>query len=211
MPDSASRHKALHMKIRESRVFEPMTMEQLKSQLQANVIAPTSKRNPLVPAASIAAVLIVGLYVAYLAIKRRRHAEPATPVAKNTPSKVERLSDTLAQGCKVFAQTPVYNDIATMQVNERELPNLSYETARAMERTLLDAFSEACRTLLANGDLNDQELICTLGMHLGYSNAILAHLGHTTAATIRKRKERIRKKLPADFCEIIFGGNAGDK
>ena len=208
MPDSASRHKALHMKIRESRVFEPMTMEQLKSQLQANVIAPTRKRNPLIPIASCAVILIAGLYVTYRTTKCRRHAEPATPVAKNTPTKAEQLSDALAQGRKVFAQASVYNDIATMQVNERELPNLSYETTRAMERTLLDAFNDACRTLLEGSELNDQELICALGMHLGYSNAILAHLGHTTAATIRKRKERIRKKLPAEFCDVICGGKS---
>ena len=203
MPDSASRHKALHMKIHESRVFEPMTMEQLKSQLQANVIAPTSSRNPLVPAASIAAVLIAGLYVMHHIIKYRRRVKLATPIIENTPTKAERLSDALAQGRKVFAQTSVYNDIATMQVNERELPNLSYETTRAMERTLLDAFNDACRTLLEGSELNDQELICALGMHLGYSNAILAHLGHTTTATIRKRKERIRKKLPTELYEAI--------
>ena len=206
MPDSASRHKALHMKIRESRVFEPMTMEQLKSQLQANVIAPTSRRTPLIPIVCIAVVLIVGLYVAYLTYKCRRHAKPTTPVAKNTPTKAEILSNSLVQGSKAFALTSVYDDIATMQINERELPNLSYETARAMERTLLDAFGESCRILLANGDLNDQELICALGMYLGYSNAILAHLGHTTTATIRKRKERIRKKLPAEFGDVICSG-----
>jgi len=97
----------------------------------------------------------------------------------------------------------MYNDIATMQINERELPNLSYETTREMERTLLDTFSEACRTLLASGALNDQELICALGIYLGYSNVILAHLGHTTTATIRKRKERIRKKIPAELYEAI--------
>ena len=206
MPDSASRHKALHMKIRESRVFEPMTMEQLKSQLQANVIAPTSRRTPLIPIVCIAVVLIVGLYVAYLTYKCRRHAKPTTPVAKHTPTKAEILSNALVQGSKAFALTSVYDDIATMQINERELPNLSYETARAMERTLLDAFGESCRILLANGDLNDQELICALGMYLGYSNAILAHLGHTTTATIRKRKERIRKKLPAEFGDVICSG-----
>ena len=205
MPDSASRHKALHMKIRESRVFEPMTMEQLKSQLQANVIAPTRKRNPLIPIASCAVILIAGLYVTHRIIKYRRRVKPATPIIENTPTKAERLSDALAQGRKVFAQASVYNDIATMQVNERELPNLSYETARAMERTLLDAFNDACRTLLEGSELNDQELICALGMYLGYSNAILAHLGHTTTATIRKRKERIRKKLPAEFCDVICG------
>ena len=205
MPDSASRHKALHMKIRESRVFEPMTMEQLKSQLQANVIAPTRKRNPLIPIASCAVILIAGLYVTHRIIKYRRRVKPATPIIENTPTKAERLSDALAQGRKVFAQASVYNDIATMQVNERELPNLSYETTRAMERTLLDAFNDACRTLLEGSELNDQELICALGMHLGYSNAILSHLGHTTTATIRKRKERIRKKLPAEFCDVICG------
>ena len=207
MPDSASRHKALHMKIRESRVFEPMTMEQLKSQLQANVIAPTSRRTPLIPIVCIAVVLIVGLYVAYLTYKCRRHAKPTTPVAKNTPTKAEILSNALVQGSKAFALTSVYDDIATMQINERELPNLSYETARAMERTLLDAFGESCRTLLANGDLNDQELICALGMYLGYSNTIIAHLGSTTAATIRKRKERIRKKLPTELYEVLCGCN----
>ena len=203
MPDSASRHKALHMKIRESRVFEPMTMEQLKNQLQTNVIAPTRRPNPLIPAASIAAILIVGLYAAYRLIKYRRSVEPAAPITENTPTKAERLSDALAQGCKAFAQTSAYNDIATMQINERELPDLSYETTRAMERTLLEAFNDACRTLLKSSELNDQELICALGMHLGYSNAILAHLGNTTAATIRKRKERIRKKLPTELYETI--------
>ena len=208
MPDSASRHKALHMKIRESRVFEPMTMEQLKSQLQANVIAPTSRRTPLIPIVCIAVVLIVGLYVAY---KCRRHAKPTTPVAKNTPTKAEMLSNALVQGSKAFALTSVYDDIATMQINERELPNLSYETARAMERTLLDAFGESCRTLLANGDLNDQELICALGMYLGYSNTIIAHLGSATAATIRKRKERIRKKLPTELYEVLCGSNIANK
>lgn len=47
--------------------------------------------------------------------------------------------------------------------------------------------------------------ICALGVYLGYSNVIIAHLGNTTTATIRKRKERIRKKLPADLYEVIFG------
>ena len=205
MPDSANHHKARHMKIRESRVFEPMSMEQLKSQLQADVIAPTSRRNPIIPAVGIAIVLVVGLYVAYRTIRCRHHTEPALPTTAKTPmsTKTERLGDMLAQGRKAFMQTSMYNDIATMQINERELPNLSYETTREMERTLLDTFSEACRTLLASGALNDQELICALGIYLGYSNVILAHLGHTTTATIRKRKERIRKKIPAELYEAI--------
>lgn len=40
-------------------------------------------------------------------------------------------------------------------------------------------------------------------MYLGYSNTIIAHLGSTTAATIRKRKERIRKKLPVTLYEVL--------
>lgn len=125
MPDSANHHKARHMKIRESRVFEPMSMEQLKSQLQADVIAPTSRRNPIIPTVGIAIVLVVGLYVAYRTIRCRRHTEPALPTSAKTPmsTKTERLGDMLVQGRKAFMQTSMYNDIATMQINERELPN----------------------------------------------------------------------------------------
>ena len=207
MPDSASHHKARHMKIRESRVFEPMTMEQLKSHLQADIIAPTGQRSPLLPTIIVAVVLVVGLYVAFRIIKYRRRVESVTLIAESTPTptKAERLSDALAHGYKAFVRTSVYNDIATMQVNERELPSLSYEATRAIERILLDTFNDACRTLLESSDLNDQELICSLGMHLGYSNAILAHLGHTTTATIRKRKERIRKKLSTDLYQVMIG------
>ena len=43
-------------------------------------------------------------------------------------------------------------------------------------------------------------------MYLGYSNTVIAHLGSTTAATIRKRKERIRKKLPVILYEVLANG-----
>ena len=204
MPDSASYHKARHMKIRESRVFEPMTMEQLKSQLQANVIAPTGGRssNTILLVVIIAVALLIGSYI----ICRAARGDSPKTIAENVPappSQAQRLCLALTGGRKAFEQTPVCHDIATMQINERELPTLSYDTIRTIEHTLLNAFSEACCTLLESSELNDQELICALGMHLGYSNAILAHLGNTTAATIRKRKERIRKKLSTELYEVI--------
>ena len=43
-------------------------------------------------------------------------------------------------------------------------------------------------------------------MYLGYSNTVIAHLGSTTAATIRKRKERIRKKLLVTLYEVLANG-----
>ena len=202
MPDSASHHKARHMKIRESRVFEPMTMEQLKNQLQTNIIAPTGERggDAILFVAVAAIVLLVGSCIVYRA-KRGSPETIADAVAPPTPA--QRLLLALVEGRKGFEQTSSCHDIATMQINERELPDVNYEDTRAIERALLDAFSDACRTLLESGELNDQELVCCLGMFLGYSNAILAHLGHTTTATIRKRKERIRKKLPVALYEAL--------
>ena len=203
MSDSASRHKALHMKIRESRVFEPMTMEQLKSQLQTNIIAPTGERSSNTTfLVTIAVALLIGAYFIYRIAKR----ESSKAIAESTPpTQAQRLRLALTEGRKAFEQTTAYHDIGTMQINERELLDISYNTTRSIERSMLDAFSEGCRTLLANSDLNDQELICGLGMYLGYSNAILAHLGHTTTATIRKRKERIRKKLSTDLYQVMIG------
>lgn len=206
MSDSASRHKALHMKIRESRVFEPMSMEQLKSQLQAHVIAPTHERRSVMPVAVAVAALLVGIYVVCRIMKRR--TEPSMPEANASPmhpqlTEPQRLHRALVEGYRSYEQTTMYGDIATMQINERELPSINYDTARTMEHTLLHSFSEACRTLLDNCDLNDQDLICCICMYLGYSNAIIAHLGSTTAATVRKRKERIRKKLPVTLYEVL--------
>ena len=43
-------------------------------------------------------------------------------------------------------------------------------------------------------------------MYLGYFNTVIAHLGSTTAATIRKRKERIRKKLLVTLYEVLANG-----
>lgn len=208
MPDSASRHKALHMKIRESRVFEPMSMEQLKSQLQANIISPKEEgsNNSAQLVAVVIIALFTGLYIAYRTAKHRFTQKAPKEVAdnrSNSSTQAQRLYLALVEGHKAFEQTSVFRDIGTMQINERELPDINYDITRAIERTLLDTFSEACRVLLASGDLNDQELICSLGMYLGYSNTILAHLGHTTTATIRKRKERIRKKLSAELYEVI--------
>lgn len=208
MPDSASRHKALHMKIRESRVFEPMSMEQLKSQLQANIISPKEEgsNNSAQLVAVVIIALFTGLYIAYRTAKHRSPQKAPKEVAdnrSNSSTQAQRLYLALVEGHKAFEQTSVFRDIGTMQINERELPDINYDITRAIERTLLDTFSEACRVLLASGDLNDQELICSLGMYLGYSNTILAHLGHTTTATIRKRKERIRKKLSAELYEVI--------
>ena len=206
MPDSASRHKALHMKIRESRVFEPMSMEQLKSQLQTNVIAPTHERHTAIPIAVVVTIFLIGIYVVCHILKRR--PAPSMPDVTTAPiqpllTDAQRLLRALGEGYHAFEHTTMCADVATMQINERELPPISYDTTRTMEHTLLHTFSEACRTLLDSCDLNDQELICCLCMYLGYSNTIIAHLGATTAATIRKRKERIRKKLPAELYEVI--------
>ena len=206
MPDSASRHKALHMKIRDSRVFEPMSMEQLKNQLQTNVIAPTRERRVAIPIAVVAVILLVCIYVAYRILKRPPTSVVAEAITSPIPLQLtepQRLHHALAEGCQIYEQTPMYRDIATMQINERELPPINYDTVRTMEHTLLQSFSGACRILLDNCDLNEQDLICCICMYLGYSNAIIAHLGSTTAATIRKRKERIRKKLPVTLYEVL--------
>ena len=210
MPDSASRHKALYIRVRDSRVFEPMTMDELKSQLHTKVIAPTIKRDTTRPMMVITIVIATILYIAYRIVKRH-HPTSSMPIETSTTptsfTEAQRLHRALTEGYHIFESISLYRDIATMQINERELPDINYETTRTIEHTLLDTFNGACRVLLDNCDLNDQDLVCCLCIYLGYSNTITAHLGHTTTATIRKRKERIRKKLSADLYEILVGEN----
>lgn len=216
MPDSAHRHKALHMHIRDSRTFEPMSMEELKSQLETDIIASSKDTGNGVPvwiavAGGLAVLCLSCACVFYLKRKKNNastdivgSADSAMPTSA-TVIDTETLKMALAKGCQAFATTSVCHDINAMKMNERELPAINSVTRRNIERTLLECFAEACHGLLADSDLNEQELICLLCMHLGCSNTLISHLGHTTSATIRKRKERIRKKISAALYEIIAG------
>ena len=216
MSDSAHRHKALHMHIRDSRAFEPMSMEELKSQLETDIIASTKDTGNGVPvwiavAGGLAVLCLSCACVFYL---KRKKNNASTDIARSADSALhtsaivvdtETLKTALAKGYQAFAETSVCHDIHAMKMNERELPAINSETRRNIERTLLECFAEACHGLLADSDLNEQELICLLCMHLGCSNTLISHLGHTTSATIRKRKERIRKKISPAQYEIIAG------
>lgn len=216
LPDSAHRHKALYMHIRDSRAFEPMSMEELKSQLETDILASSKDHGDgvfvWVTLAGCLAVLCMAC--AYVFYRKRKKSNAFTEIAVSAHSVLpdsapamdaETLKAALAKGCQAFAETSVRHDINAMKMNERELPAINSETRRNIERTLLECFAEACQGLLADSDLNEQELICLLCMHLGCSNTVISHLGHTTSATIRKRKERIRKKISAALYEIIAG------
>ena len=216
MPDSAHRHKALHMHIRDSRAFEPMSMEELKSQLETDILASTKDTGNGVPvwiavAGGLAVLCLSCACVFYLKRKKNNAftdivgSEDSTMPTSATIIDTETLKMALSKGCQAFAETSVCHDINAMKMNERELPAINSETRRNIERTLLECFAEACHSLLADSDLNEQELICLLCMHLGCSNTLISHLGHTTSATIRKRKERIRKKISPAQYEIIAG------
>ena len=116
------------------------------------------------------------------------------------------LRRSLADGKRAFEHTESFDDLNTMQIKEKELYDMAFEATRDVESTLFASFKEACTTLIESAELNDQELICCFCTYLGYTNNVIAYIGHTTPGTIRKRKDRIKKKLPTDFCDIIFGG-----
>ena len=211
MTDSANLHKAQHMKVRDSREFVPKTLEELKSELKSNVIAPQQeRRSPLtwtLPLILLVCIIGVGIYFKKKRIKQQENkSEDLTthdPSVKENVVTVEALTQTLLAGNEVFKTTPVHEQLVAMKVCERDLPKLTSEQTREIEHTLLRAFHGTCSSLIKNYDLKDQDFVCILCTYLGCSNTIIAHIGHTTTATIRKRKERIRKKISADLYNVI--------
>ena len=117
------------------------------------------------------------------------------------------LRRSLEDGRRAFEKTDSYADLNMMKLKEKELLEMAYEATRDVESALLKSFTDACSTLHEGLDLNAQELVCCFCTYLGYGNNVIAYIGHTTPSAIRKRKERIRKKLPADLYEVIFGEN----
>lgn len=213
MPDSAKKHKEKHLKICESRVFEPMTMEQLKSALRSNIIAQEDTEDNTVKYVIIGLAL-TGCIVLLLTIRRRikdntmnevrQYDDKVNSSGRLNAGQAEALGNALAEGRKAFEQSSVYTDICSTKVSEREWFSIDNEQIRQVEGVILDSFKDASIILFNSVELNDQELLCILYMYLGYPNTVMAHLGHTTAATIRKRKERLRKKLNADLYNVII-------
>lgn len=168
----------------------------------------------------------IGAAVYSLAGRHRRkriiREEPQTPPHGYDPSEVAvkekytggaslpetlTLRRSLEDGRRAFEQTDSYTDLNMMKLKEKELLEMAYEATRDVESALLKSFNDACSTLHEGLDLNAQELVCCFCTYLGYGNNVIAYIGHTTPSAIRKRKERIRKKLPADLYEVIFGEN----
>ena len=226
MPDSANRHRQLHLATHEDRAFEPLTMDELKSRLNKHIIASEAEARslPLSPWVIILILLCVALLVVliiqYLYHIRRRTAkseaasllpvaeERPEPVAQSQtemPSPTEILGQNLAEGYNAFEHTTAHTALNTLRIKEKELPEMEYALSREIEAALFDAFNTACSTLLDTTDLNDQELVTILCTYLGYSNNIIANLGHTTSNTIRKRKERLKKKLTPELYAFLFG------
>lgn len=117
------------------------------------------------------------------------------------------LRRSLEDGRRTFEQTDSFADLNMMKLKEKELLEMAYEATRDVESALLKSFTDACSALHEGLDLNAQELVCCFCTYLGYGNNVIAYIGHTTPSAIRKRKERIRKKLPTDLYEVIFGEN----
>ncbi|MEE0869808.1 MAG: hypothetical protein U0L52_00315, partial [Bacteroidaceae bacterium] len=152
MPDSAHRHKALHMHIRDSRAFEPMSMEELKSQLETDILASAKDTGNSVPvwiavAGGLAVLCLTCACVFYL---KRKKNNAFTDIVGSADSALhtsatvidaETLKAALAKGCQAFATTSVCHDINAMKMNERELPAINSETRRNIERTLLECFA----------------------------------------------------------------------
>ena len=244
--DSAEHYKQFFFKVRDGKLYEIQTMDELKDELKNNVIAngrpevkedlrasEAQKRDPQFKAQKrhqrIYRILLLLILLSPFAIGyyrkhyRRRHlvreepqspppgCEPTTMATDEEDKETFSLPETLilrrslADGRRAFENTTSYEELNAMQIKEKELYDMAYEATRDVESTLFDSFKEACSTLHEGLELNDQELVCCFCTYLGYSNNVIAYIGHTTPTTIRKRKERIRKKLPIDLYEVIFG------
>ena len=215
MPDSASVHKAMHMRVKGSREFVPLTMDELKSSLKSNIIAQEETDNSTTIYV-ITGLAVIGCIVLVMTIRRRikdntlnevrQHDVKADSSGRLNNNQTGTLCNALTEGRKAFEQSSVYTDICSTKVSEREWLAIDNEQIRMMESSIFESFKNVCRIMLDNAELNDQELLCSIYVYLGFSNTLIAHFCHTTSVTIRKRRERIRKKLDAEFYEVIFNG-----
>lgn len=117
IPDSAHKHKVLHTQIRDSRAFEPMSMEELKNQIEADIIASSKEKYNsvyiwLTGAAGLALICILCAFVWY---RRRRNTTIAHEEAQTDDKALtsgtsavdaESLRLALAKGMNCLGKPP---------------------------------------------------------------------------------------------------------
>ncbi len=215
MPDSAAHHEKLYNAIRVEEAYRSAPMNEMTDELNENIIKvdKREKRTRLTMTLTIlgAVMLLVGVswLVVKIAHRQRRKRENNTNMndVQLTRSSTQEtlLADMLQRCVQAFEATTIYEQLSNLRIKEKELYKNTFSESEVLENELFACFKEISYQLGKEYNLSSPELLTLYLTHMGFSPNIIGYVSHTTPGSVRKRNDRMKKKLLPEHANIFFG------
>ena len=215
MPDSAAHHEKLYNAIRAEEAYRSAPMNEMTDELNENIIKvdKREKRTRLTITLTIlgAVMLLVGVswLVVKIAHRQRRKRENNTNMndVQLTRSSTQEtlLADMLQRCVQAFEATTMYEQLSNLRIKEKELYKTTFKENELLENELFACFKEISYQLGKEYSLSSPELLTLYLTHMGFSPNIIGYVSHTTPGSVRKRNDRMKKKLLPEHANIFFG------
>ena len=215
MPDSAACHEKLYNAIRAEEAYRSAPMSEMTDELNENIIKVDKRekgtRSTMTLTILGAVMLLVGVswLVVKIAHRQRRKRENNTNMndVQLTRSSTQEtlLADMLQRCVQVFEATTMYEQLSNLRIKEKELYKTTFKENELLENELFACFKEISYQLGKEYSLSSPELLTLYLTHMGFSPNIIGYVSHTTPGSVRKRNDRMKKKLLPEHANIFFG------
>ncbi len=215
MPDSAACHEKRYNAIRAEEAYRSAPMNEMTDELNENIIKvdKREKRTRLTITLTIlgAVMLLVGVswLVVKIAHRQRRKRENNTNMndVQRTESSTQEtlLADILKHCVQAFEATTMYGQLSNLRIKEKELYKNTFSESELLENELFACFKEISYQLGKEYNLSSPELLTLYLTHMGFSPNIIGYVSHTTPGSVRKRNDRMKKKLLPEHASIFWG------
>ena len=215
IPDSAACHEKLYNAVRAEEAYRSAPMSEMTDELNENIIKvdKREKRTRLTMTLTIlgAVILLVGVswLVVKIAHRQRRKRENNTNMndVQRTGSSTQEtlLADMLQRCVQAFEATTMYEQLGNLRIKEKELYKKNFSESEVLESELFACFKEISYQLGKEYSLSSPELLTLYLTHMGFSPNIIGYVSHTTPGSVRKRNDRMKKKLLPEHANIFFG------
>lgn len=210
--DSALRHKELYYGVRINDAYGPTSIGDLEKDLYRNITNVEEDygyslfRILLIIFTSIIIVLLLFWYFKKRGENRKVVANNNLLIEEPDAAVKSSISTDMLQRCiQAFEATTMYEQLSNLRIKEKELYKNTFSESDLLESELFACFKEISYLLGKEYNLSSPELLTLYLTHMGFSPNVIGYISHTSPGSVRKRNDRMKKKLLPEHANIFFG------
>lgn len=136
------------------------------------------------------------------------HNESDTPVNEGNADVQPEIIEKLRLNKELFINQPIYGRLKQLNL-KRDSETIDKAMAREVLDGVIGQFADVCTNLrqLYSGMTYDDVLYCA-AIYVGFSKELASVAFGSSEDALRRRKSRIKQKLPTAVFEAVFGTKA---